>query len=232
MAHHQTSCRSATTVLPRICDGGILQHRGFAKGKGKGKGKGDASEGAGDAAAAAAEFDLGAVGGDVDHALEHFQHELACIRSGRATPEMLDFVEVEAYGEKQPLKAAAATSVRSAQLLVLSVYDPSIIDNVVKAIRDSPLQLNPSIQGQEVQVPIPRPTQETIKGLEKLVHKAGEAAKVTVRHARHKAIQDAKKAFTSKDDQKRAEKDVQKIVDDASKRVEDIMKHKMKSFHE
>lgn len=220
------------TSVPIEVSGGTgvaLFLRSFAKGKGKVKEKKQADSPA--EGEAVVEFSLAGVEYDIEHAVEHLQHELANIRSGRATPEMLDFVQVETYGEKSPLKSVAAVSVRSSQLLALSVYDPSTVDNVVKAIRNSPLQLNPSREGQEVLVPVPPPTQETVKALEKLVHKAGEATKVSIRHARHKGIQEAKKALASKDDQKRAEKDIQKLVDKASSDVEAIIKHKNASFH-
>lgn len=135
--------------------------------------------------------------------------------------------QVEVYGEKSPLKAAAAVSVRGPQLLALSVYDPGAVPAVVKAIRESPLGLEPRQEGkgQEVLVPVPPPTAETVKALEKLVAKAAEAAKVSVRHARHKAMEAAKRAFASKDDQKRAEKEVQAAVDAAVGSIADITKH-------
>ena len=208
----------------------LLFNRGFAKGKGKGKAKvTETPDTAG--AASAAEFKLDTLKEGINASVTHFQHELSNFRSGRATPEMLDFVQVDAYGEATPLKAVAAVAVRSSQLLALTVYDPTLIDNVVKAVRDSPLSLNPSKQGQEVLVPVPSPTKETVRALEGLVHKAAEAAKVSIRHVRHKGINDAKAALASKDDQKRAEKDIQKLVDSASSRIDDIAKHKIQSLH-
>lgn len=208
------------------------QSRSFAH-KGKGKGGTTASVGKGGEEAVSA-YDPGELEAEVEKSLHHFQHELSNMRSGRATPEMLDFVQVDLYGEKAPLKAAAAVSVRSPQLLVLSVYDPGAVASVVKAVRDSPLGLSPRQEGkgQEVMVPVPPPTQETVKALEKLVAKAGESAKVAIRHARHKAIEASKAAFPSKDDQKRAEKDIQRAVDAAGARIGEITKHKLKSFHQ
>eukprot|EP00951_Prasinocladus_malaysianus_P034484 scaffold348451_cov45-Prasinocladus_malaysianus.AAC.2 len=152
--------------------------RGFAKGSKGGK-KAQTAATQEQAGAPTQTFDLKDAQNDIDAAVEHLSHELANIRSGRATPEMLDFIQVEAYGERAPLKGLAAVSVRDPRLLSLSVYDPSVIDNVIKAIRDSPLKLNPTREGkgQEISVPVPPPTQDTIKALEKLVYKAGEDTK-------------------------------------------------------
>lgn len=89
-------------------------------------------------------------------AVDHLQHELANIRTGRATPGMLDHLRLDLYGEKMPLKACGTVSVRDAQLLVVTVFDPSAVPSVKKAIEDSALQLVPRAEGQEVLVPIPR----------------------------------------------------------------------------
>uniref|UniRef100_A0A061QUD2 Ribosome-recycling factor, chloroplastic n=2 Tax=Tetraselmis sp. GSL018 TaxID=582737 RepID=A0A061QUD2_9CHLO len=179
------------------------------------------------------EFSLDVVKAEIDACIDHLRHELSNFRSGRATPEMLDFVQVEVYGERVPLKSVAAVSVRSSQLLILSVYDPGAVDGVVRAIRESSLQLNANREGksQEIQVPVPPPTRESVLALEKLIHKSGEAAKVSIRHSRHKGLREAKKAFPSKDDQKAAERDIQKLVDAATVDIDEVVKHKISTLH-
>lgn len=114
----------------------------------------------------------------MNKAVQHLRDELTGIRSGRASPGMLDSLQVVAYGEKMPLTAVGTVSVRDPQMLSVTVFDPDTAENVVKAIRDSPLQLNPVAEGSVVLVPIPSLTKESLQGMARLVRKEAEKCKV------------------------------------------------------
>ncbi|KAL4422102.1 hypothetical protein ABPG77_001570 [Micractinium sp. CCAP 211/92] len=175
---------------------------------------------AGDAA-----FDMSETKKLMERALEHLQGELANIRTGRAAPGMLDHLKVDVYGDRLPLKACGSVSVRDPQLLVVTVFDSDAVPAVVKAVSESPLRLSPRAEGQEVLVPIPRPTAETLAAMAKVCKVEGEAAKVSVRHARKLAM-DAAKKLGSEDERKRAEKEVQKLTDDMIREVEAVVARK------
>ena len=157
------------------------------------------------------------------------QHELANIRMGRATPGMLDHLKVDAYGEKMPMKAVGTVTVRSPQLLAVTVFDPNLADSVASCISSSPLQFNARVEGQEVLVPIPPPTNETIDAMKKLCRSEAEAAKVSVRHTRKLAMAAASQ-FPSEDEQHHAEKLVQKMTDRFISEIDDIVSRKQKSI--
>jgi len=170
----------------------------------------------------------------MDHAIEHLQHELANIRTGRATPGMLDHLKVEAYGERVPLKAVGTVSVRDPQLLSVTLFDPSLAEAVTSGIARSPLKLNPRAEGQEVLVPVPPPTTETLAAMGKVCKSEGENAKVSVRHARKVAMDLVRSSEAPEDDRRRLEKEVQQLTDKYIEEAErlvfakqdDIAKHK------
>lgn len=193
---------------------------------GKKASAGATASAAGDTAA----FDAAPTKELMSKAVDHLQHELAGLRTGRATPGMLDHLKVEVYGERMPLKACGTVLVRDPQLLAVTVFDPSTLGAVQKSIHDSPLQLNPVVEGQEVLVPIPRPTQETMQAMMKVCKSEGEQAKVSVRHARKAAMDEVKKAGLSEDERHRIEKEVQKLTDDFVGQIDRIVQDKEKSI--
>lgn len=144
--------------------------------------------------------------------MQHLQHELANIRTGRATPGMLDHLKIDAYGERVPMKAVGTVSVRDSQLLAVSLFDPSLANAVVAGIAQSPLKLNPRAEGQEVLVPVPPPTAELLAAMGKMCRSEGETAKVSVRHARKVAMESVR-AAASEDERRRLEKEVQQLTD-------------------
>lgn len=119
----------------------------------------------------------------MEKAIEHLKTELSGVRPGRASPGMLDHLTVVAYGDKMPIRAVGTVSVKDPQMLGVSVFDPETAEAVAKAIRDCPLALNPSVEGSEVLVPIPRPTQEGLAGMAKMVAKEAEKCKVGLRRS-------------------------------------------------
>lgn len=162
-------------------------------------------------------------------AIHHLQHELANIRTGRATPGMLDHLKIDAYGDKVPLKAVGTVSVRDSHLLIVTLFDPGLVTMVVSAIAKSPLQLNPRVEGQEILVPVPPPTAETVEAMRKLCKAEGETAKVSIRHARKLAL-DAARALPSDDAKFRIEKQVQNLTDNFIAETDQLVAAKQKDI--
>jgi ribosome recycling factor len=156
-----------------------LAHYAKQAGKGKGKGKGAAAASAEQAdEEPAVEFSLEEPAAAMQHTIERFQHELSGVRTGRANPGLIESLVVDFQGDRMPLKACGAVIVRGSQTLAVAVYDPSMAPDVIKAIKASPLSLNPQSVGGEVLVQVPKMSKDTIEKMVKLVHMEAEAAKV------------------------------------------------------
>ena len=157
-------------------------------------------------------------------AVESTKRELAGIRSGKANTALLDLVRVEAYGTPVPLSQVGLVSAPEPRLLTVQPFDKSLAPAIEKAIRDSDLGLNPATQGNLVRVPLPPLSQERRKELVKVVNKLAEEGRIAVRHARTETIGKLKKLeHTSEDDEKRAEKDVQKLHDEHVKQIDQLV---------
>jgi ribosome recycling factor len=160
-------------------------------------------------------------------AIESTKRELSTIRSGKATTALLDLVRVEAYGNPVPLNQVGLISAPEPRLLTVQPFDKSLAPAIEKAIRDSDLGLNPATQGNLVRVPLPPLSQERRKELVRVVHKLAEEGRIAVRHARTETISKLKKLeHVSEDDEKRAEKDVQKLHDEHIKQVDQLVQAK------
>jgi ribosome recycling factor len=163
-------------------------------------------------------------------ALEHVRHELAGVRSGRASVAILDGVHVEAYGARMPLNQVAGLSVPEPALIVAQPFDPSQLAAIEKAIRASDLGLNPQNDGKVVRVPIPALTEERRKELSRHVHKLAEEGRNVVRQVRRDANERLKKLLKdhkiSEDDEKKGLDQVQKITDDHIKQIDELQKKK------
>ena len=163
----------------------------------------------------------------MDKALENSRKELGSIRSGKASPSLLDTVRVEAYGQSMPLAQVASVSAPEPRLLHVTPWDKGLTNAIEKAIRDSDLGLNPASQGGTIRVPLPALNEERRRDLVKILHKLAEEGRIAVRHARTDARDRLKKLDgVSEDDKKHAEKDLQKIHDDAIHRIEELVKAK------
>lgn len=157
-------------------------------------------------------------------AVENTRRELTGIRSGKASPHLLDTVRVDAYGSTVPLNQVAMVAAPEARLLTVQPYDKGLVNVVEKAIRDSDLGLNPSSQGTLIRVPLPPLSEERRRDLLKVVHKLGEEGKIAIRHARTEALSRIKKVEkVPEDDKTRAEKDVQKHTDEHVKQIDQIV---------
>ncbi len=166
-------------------------------------------------------------------AVESTKRELASIRSGKATTSLLDTVRVEAYGQHLPLNQVASIAAPEPRLLTVQPWDRSLIGAVEKALRTSDLGLNPSNDGSVIRLPLPPLTEERRRELVRVVHKLAEEGRVAVRHARTEAVAQIKKTeHVSEDDKRRAEKEIQKLHDDAIKQVDALLKAKEQEIME
>ena len=162
--------------------------------------------------------------------LEHVKHELAGVRTGRASVTILDGVHVEAYGSRMPLNQLAGLSVPEPTMIVVQPFDPSQLAAIEKAIRASDLGLNPANDGKVVRVPIPSLTEERRKELSRLVHKLTEEGRNSVRQVRRDANERLKKLLKdhkiSEDDERKGLEEVQKVTDAFIKQIDDTQKKK------
>lgn len=179
-------------------------------------------------------FDLADVKRRMQGALQSFKGDLASLRSGRASANMLDPIQVEAYGARQPLSQLAIVSVPEARLLSVQVWDRSMVGPVEKAIRESDLGLNPQTEGQVLRIRIPELNEQRRKEMVKVAHKYAEESKIAVRHVRRDAIDTIKKvekegAFT-KDDVTRQSDLVQKATDQHIAEIDQALAAKEKEI--
>lgn len=166
----------------------------------------------------------------MDANVEHVRRELTGVRTGRASINILDTVQVEAYGSHVPVNQVASLSVPEPTLIVAQPFDPSLMGAIEKAIRSSNLGLNPTNDGKVVRVPIPPLTEERRKELSKLVHKYAEEGRNGIRQVRREANDRLKKLLKdhkiSEDDERRGLDEVQKITDQHIAAVDEIQKKK------
>jgi ribosome recycling factor len=166
----------------------------------------------------------------MDKSIEATHHEFNSIRTGRASPALLDRITIDYYGTPTPLKSLASISAPEARLLVVQPFDPGSIKNIERAIQESDLGLTPSNDGKLVRLPIPALTEERRKDLVKVVRRVAEEGKVAIRNVRRDVMQHLKelvvKGEVGDDEERRAEQQVQKITDDHTKSIDDLLKVK------
>jgi len=163
----------------------------------------------------------------MDKALESTKHEFSSIRSGKASPTMLDTVRVDLYGTQMSLNQVATVSSPEPRVLIVTPFDKGQLKVIEKAIREADLGLDPAAQGALIRVPLPSMNEQRRKELVKVVHKLAEEGRVAVRHWRTDARERLKKlAGVGEDDVKHAEKDVQKLHDDYMAKIEALLKAK------
>ena len=167
----------------------------------------------------------------MDQALEHFSEELKKVRTGRAHPDMLSGVVVEAYGQKMPLNQVANVTAPEPQMLLVSPFDPGNIAAITAAIRDDQsLGFNPSDDGRVVRVPIPALTEERRREMVKQLGDKVENARIALRNVRQDALKDAKRRKEAKelseDDVRAVEKEFERIMTDRQTRVDELFKAK------
>ena len=163
---------------------------------------------------------------DMEKALEAFKRELTSVRTGRATPSLIEHVQVEVYGSHMPLKQMANIAAPDARLLIVNPWDKSTIKDIERAITTAGLGLNPASDGQVVRVPIPALTGDRRKELVKQVGKIAEEVRVRLRGIRreyNELLKDAEKEKDITEDQlKSGIEKVQKMTDDYIKKVDEV----------
>lgn len=163
----------------------------------------------------------------MEKSLEGARRELSSIRSGKASPAMLDTVRVEAYGQSMPINQVATVSAPEPRLLLVTPWDKGQSKAIEKAIRESDLGLDPALQGGVIRVPLPSLNEQRRRDLVKVVHKLAEEGRIAVRHARTEARDRLKKLDkVSEDDVKHSEKELQKLHDEFIAKIDDALKHK------
>jgi ribosome recycling factor len=162
-------------------------------------------------------YDLNDIKRRMHGAVQTLKQELGGLRTGRASPSLLDHVQAEAYGTHMPLNQLATVSVPEPRLLTVQVWDKSMIHAVEKAIMAANLGLNPATEGQLIRLRLPELNEERRKELAKIAHKYAEAARVAVRHVRRDGLDVLKKMEKdhkiSQDDHERMSAEVQKATD-------------------
>lgn len=168
--------------------------------------------------------------------IEAFQHEIASIRTGKATTALLDRVKVEAYGQLMPLKQVGNVGVMDVHTLIVQVWDKSMVSAAEKAIRDANLGLNPAADGQNIRVAIPPLTEERRKEFVKLTRKFGEDSKVSLRNLRRDMIHEIEKLEKEKaigeDDKNRGKKEADDLLHKFEKQLSDLIAQKEKEIME
>ena len=170
----------------------------------------------------------------MDKALDHLHEEFGAVRAGRANPRVLDRITVEYYGSETPLNGVATISSPDARTLVIQPWDTTLLKEIQKAIQASDLGINPQNDGKVNRLVFPQLTEERRKELAKQVKKYAEDAKVAMRNIRRDGMDYVKKLKKNneitEDDQKKAEKDLQDLLDKVTKKVDDACAAKEKEL--
>ena len=162
----------------------------------------------------------------MDKTIENLNKRFASVRAGRANPSSLDGVLVEYYGSMTPLKQLATISVPEARQLLIKPFDKSSLGAIEKAILASNLGYTPGNDGETIRIVIPELTEERRHELAKQVKALAEEAKVSIRNIRHEGLEDLKKAELPEDEEKGMEKDIQDLVNEYNKKIENNLKEK------
>ena len=163
-------------------------------------------------------------------AVDHTLHEFSSIHTGKATPQMVDTVMVEAYGSMMPLKQCAAVSTPDARLIQIQPWDAGLTKAIAKAIIDANLGFNPIVDSKVIRVPLPDMSRERRQEFVKTAHKQAEEGRVHVRNVRHGALDTLKKAKLPEDESKRLEKEIQVATDKAIADINTHLAHKEKDL--
>ncbi len=170
----------------------------------------------------------------MDKALEHLNEEFGAVRAGRANAKVLDRITVEYYGSETPLNGVATISSPDARTLVIQPWDTKLLKDIAKAIQISDLGINPQNDGRVIRLVFPQLTEDRRKELVKQVRKYAEEAKVAMRNIRRDGMDYIKKlkknSEITEDDQKKAEKDLQDMLDKMIKKVDTALAAKEKEL--
>ena len=167
-------------------------------------------------------------------ALEVFSHDLSSLRTGRANASMLDIIKVDVYGQKMPINQLGTITTPEARAINIQVWDLNNVPLIDSAIKKSDLGLNPQIDGQLVRLPIPDLSEERRNEIKKMTKIMGEKCKVSIRNIRREANDQLKSLLKSskisEDEEKKFEKNIQKITDDHIKNIDEKVISKEKEI--
>jgi len=179
---------------------------------------------------AAIEDFLADAGRRMDKSIESTRTEFNSIRTGRASAALLDRVTIDYYGTPTPLKNMATINAPEPRMLTVQPFDPSAVKAVERAIQESDLGLTPSNDGKVIRLPIPQLTEERRKELVKLIRKYGEEGKIAIRNVRRDVMKHLEELVRNgdvgDDEERRAEAQVQKLTDEHTKTIDDLLRHK------
>ena len=163
----------------------------------------------------------------MDKAIENSKREFSGVRTGKASPNMLDTIKVEAYGSMLPLNQVASIAAPEPRILLVTPFDKGQAKVIEKAIRESELGLDPAHQGGVIRVPLPSMNEQRRKELVKVLHKLAEDGRIAIRHARTEGRDKVKKLDgVSEDDKKHAERELQKAHDEFIAKLDGLLKVK------
>ena len=170
----------------------------------------------------------------MENTLKIFHDELGRLRTGRATPSLLEPIYVDAYNSKMKISELATVNAPEPKLLTVQVWDKSMVANVEKSIRDSELGLNPNTDGQLIRVQLPDLTEERRLELTKVASKFAEDSKISIRNIRRDAMdkikEDQKNNTISEDEQKSMSDNIQEITDEKTKEIDAVIENKKKEI--
>lgn len=166
----------------------------------------------------------------MDRSIETTQAEFNSVRTGRASAALLDRIQIDYYGQKTPLKQLATINVPEPRLLTIQPFDPSSAKTIERAILESELSLMPSNDGKVIRLPIPQLTEERRKELVKLVRHMAEEGRIAIRNVRRDVMHHLKELVVNgdvgDDEERRAEERVQKLTDERTHRIDELLKRK------
>ncbi len=180
------------------------------------------------------EFDENIYSSKMDKSIQSLKKDISTLRTGRANTNMLDTIKIDVYGQLMPIDQLATVSVPEARLISVQVWDKANTTLIESAIQKSELGINPQIDGQIIRLRIPDLTEERRKELIKILKNMGEKGKVAIRNIRREANEELKKKLKEKniseDDNKKFEKNIQKITDNNVEQVDKILSDKEKEI--
>jgi len=170
----------------------------------------------------------------MDKSTQSLKKDISTLRTGRANSSMLDTIKVDVYGQMMPIEQLGTISVPEARLISIQVWDKANISLIDSAIQKSEIGINPQIDGQIIRLRIPDLTEERRKDLIKVLKNMGEKGKVSIRNIRREANEDLKKKLKDKviseDDNKKFEKNIQKLTDSNIENIDKILADKEKEI--
>lgn len=170
---------------------------------------------------------------DIQKCVDHLSDDLAQIRTGRATPELVEEVMVNAYEMEGPIRNYATVSVADSQTLIISPWDKTILENISKGVTNANMGFSPIIEGDRVLVKIPDLTEERRKEYVKIMKERIEDGRIAVRQVRQhymQELEEAQKSGTSEDEVDRDKKEIERVVKEANEKMEEIKESKEKDL--